>query len=467
MNCLAQPGTIDPTFNSGNGPQRINYGNFEDALISRSTLLPDGKIIVTGQFKYFDGNPASLIARLNSDGSFDTTFNSSGTGFDSNLPWNSGYMPTKVVAQPDGKILVIGDFRTYNGIPTQNFIRLNSDGTIDNSFNYIDPNYLYSYSGISTITVMPNGKILLSRWNYQNFVTQLLRLNSDGSIDTTFNIQSGFDDGIRDVKLQADGKILVAGDFNNIGGFWKPKIARLNSDSTVDTTFVINAGFNNTVTQIEIAPDGSIFASTYSTTFDNIPVKRIVKLVPSGYLDFSFSMINPELTFLNGSDFILMQNGQLFVLGVLLTNGAWNYNAGMFNSDGSFDNTFLNVFENNVNGALLQPDVKLVCFGNFNNYNGQSAKRMVRINGYPTLATSDFHHDALSVYPNPATNLINFKTTNDFTLEKLIVTDLTGKVILVQTENTNQINIENLSTGMYFITAISGANKYQSKFIKQ
>lgn len=83
------------------------------------------------------------------------------------------------------------------------------------------------------------------------------------------------------------------------------------------------------------------------------------------------------------------------------------------------------------------------------------------------LSIPDFQQNGLVVYPNPATNLINIKTAGDVAIEQLEVTDVAGKIVMTQISNTNQINTENLSAGVYFIQAISGKNKYQSKFIKQ
>ena len=477
--CLAQqPGSFDTTFNVGIGPQYVIYSGgdsyLNDALIRHSALLPDGKIIVIGQFKYFDGNSTSKIARLNADGSFDNTFNSSGTGFDSNLPWNSEAGPREIIAQPDGKILVSGNFKSYNGILKRLLIRLNSDGSIDDSFYFYNtPLYDYSYhNSISDVYVMSNGKILVAgTFGYYNntnltIKNQLLRLNSDGSLDTTFNIQNSYDGYIADIKLQADDKILVAGQFDNISSFWYPKIARLNSDGTVDTTFIIYAGFNNSVKNIEIAPDGGIYVGGPFTTFDNAPVQHIIKLLPGGYRDFTFTIGAPEITPPFGDDyFILMPNGQLFLFGSFIFNGNWNYNAGMFNADGSFDYSFLNVFENYVSG-FAQPDGKIVCYGSFNSYDGHTAKRIVRING-PSLATNDFDQIKATVFPNPSSSEIHLTGFQEGDLiDLIIITDMTGKEIVRRVDMPNKINVENLASGMYLLQAFSNSIKTTTKFIK-
>lgn len=85
-----------------------------------------------------------------------------------------------------------------------------------------------------------------------------------------------------------------------------------------------------------------------------------------------------------------------------------------------------------------------------------------------TLATEDFNpNPEIVIYPNPTKSILNIDSNNNIYLDKVIITDLTGKIILVQTENTSKINVENLSIGVYIVQAYSGKNKYQNKFVKQ
>jgi hypothetical protein len=85
-----------------------------------------------------------------------------------------------------------------------------------------------------------------------------------------------------------------------------------------------------------------------------------------------------------------------------------------------------------------------------------------------TLATNDFDFDKeIFIYPNPTSSVLNINSNNNITLDKVIITDLTGKIILEQTQNTSKINVENLSIGVYIVQVYSGKNKYQNKFIKQ
>jgi hypothetical protein len=82
------------------------------------------------------------------------------------------------------------------------------------------------------------------------------------------------------------------------------------------------------------------------------------------------------------------------------------------------------------------------------------------------LGTTNYGNVINSLYPNPANSLLNIMTNNNTVLDKTVVTDLTGKILIVQTQNTNQINVENLSNGIYIIEAFSGDEKTVKKFIK-
>ncbi len=84
------------------------------------------------------------------------------------------------------------------------------------------------------------------------------------------------------------------------------------------------------------------------------------------------------------------------------------------------------------------------------------------------LAINDLNfNDTISIYPNPTANQINIQTSNGILLDKIIITDLTGKKVVEQTQNTNQVSVEKLATGIYILIGYSEGNKFQEKFTKQ
>ena len=263
-------GTIDDTF-------QVTVSNYDNySYIQGIEKQADGKIIIAGQFDSVNGSPAYSIARLNSDGTIDATFNNNRLIYSSEKQdgvWrtDSQHYTNVIKLQPDGKILVGG----YFYVPSVNMyglIRLNSDGTIDETFiNGLDENgqptldsndnliYGGTFEDPFAIDLQSDGKILVggSQWNgwfldgsnidWQNPpTTAIYRLNSDGTLDDTFSVGSAFwkseqESGpyskIHTIKVDHTGKILVGGKFIKFGNQPANNILRLNSDGTLDTAF--------------------------------------------------------------------------------------------------------------------------------------------------------------------------------------------------------------------------------------
>jgi uncharacterized delta-60 repeat protein len=179
-----------------------------------------------------------------------------------------------VVVQADGRILVSGDFTTLGGggigTTTRNFIgRLNEDGTLDASF---DPG---ANNNVLAMAVQADGKILVGGFftslggggfgtNTRNFIG---RLNADGTLDTTFD--PGADSSVFAIAVQADGKVLVGGNFTTLGGggtgtVMRNSIGRLNADGSLDTSF--DPGANSDVLSLLEQADGKILVGGNFTT---------------------------------------------------------------------------------------------------------------------------------------------------------------------------------------------------------
>src|SRR5690606_5337296 len=217
------------------------------------------------------------LVRLNSNGTLDTSFYVE--------PEFNDYVQS-VILQPDGKILVGGNFTTFNGTAQNRIARLNSDGTLDTSFN-IGTGF---NEWVRRITLQPDGKILVGGgFTAFNGTAQnsLVRLNSDGTLDTSFNLGGGFDNVVTPITLQPDGKILVGGSFTTFNGTAQNRIARLNSDGTLDTSFNIGTGFNSFVPSIALQPDGKILVGGNFTVFNGTTQNRITRLNSDGTLDTS------------------------------------------------------------------------------------------------------------------------------------------------------------------------------------
>lgn len=250
------------------------------AAVTAVALQPDGKVLLGGYFATANGQARNRMARLNSDGSLDTSF------ADPQLTAVSGYAVGTIYPQPDGKILIGGYFNSIGGQGKMFGARLEQNGSVDNSFNF-------TVSGpVEQFTIQPDGKILIC--GFISFVNGeprrgIARINPDGSLDPTFGNTAIPSGSISAFGLQTDGKIVVGGSFSTISGHERRDLARLNSDSTFDTTFQdVNANFGGsftTISSVLIQPDGKILVGGQFITVGRQTRKNLVRLLPNGTLD--------------------------------------------------------------------------------------------------------------------------------------------------------------------------------------
>ena len=277
---LLTTGARDTGFSIGTG-----FG-FSTAPIPISlTIQSDGKILVGGTFTSYNGTTQNYLTRLNTDGTRDTGFNLQGVGF------NNG--TRGIAVQSDGKIIVSGIFTTYNSATQNRLIRLNSDGTKDTGFS-VGTGF---NGGATAVAIQSTGKIVVGGlFTTYNGTTSnyIARLNTDGTIDTTFttNIGTGFGSGssIFSIAVQSDDKILVGGIFTSFNGTTQNRIIRLNSDGTRDTSFVTGTGFNDSTFAIDIQSDGNIIVGGQFSSYNGSSVGYgIAKLSSSGALNATFT----------------------------------------------------------------------------------------------------------------------------------------------------------------------------------
>ena len=254
-------------------------GSGFNATVNAIALQADGKIFVGGWFTSYNGVTENYLIRLNANGTKDATFNT-GTGFNA--------VVRATALQTDGKILVGGSFTSYNGVTENHLIRLNADGTKDATFS--------TGTGFNAIVfaiaLQADGKILVGGFfTAYNGVTEnhLIRLNADGTKDATFNTGTGFNAFVRAIVPQADGKILVGGGFNSYNGVTENRIIRLNADGTKDATFNTGTGFNNWVNAIAPQADGKILVGGQFTSCKGVTENGIIPLNADGTKDAAFN----------------------------------------------------------------------------------------------------------------------------------------------------------------------------------
>jgi uncharacterized delta-60 repeat protein len=285
-------GTPDLSFGAL-GKVRTPFPSSFTAVPNQMLLQPDGKIVVAGtENQEFQQRIA--LARYNSDGSLDTTFD--GDGLVITAVFGGGPCGAYAMAiGPDGKITINGS--AYN-FPESRFytaiVRYNTNGSLDTSFDG---------DGILTSLTIPGGKMIIQpdgKMVIGSGAFTLTRLNTNGSFDTSFgtggtvSTSMGGTASLSQLVLMPDGRILAGGNVNS-GSSSDFALARYNSDGSLDTSFdgdgkVIASltAVNDVVADILIQADGKIVAGGYSSTPDDIRDLALARFNPDGSLDSSY-----------------------------------------------------------------------------------------------------------------------------------------------------------------------------------
>ena len=145
---------------------------------------------------------------------------------------------------------------------------------------------------VNCITVDPStGKIYIggafTSWN-GTLINRIARLNTDGTLDTSFNPGAGFNDLVQVIKLDSSGKLYVGGNFTLYDGITNNRIIKLNTDGTKDATFDNTTGFNNTVQYIKLDSLGGIYVVGLFTLYKSVTNNCIIKLNTDGTKDATF-----------------------------------------------------------------------------------------------------------------------------------------------------------------------------------
>lgn len=344
-------------------------------------MQPDGKAVIGGNFTTVNGQTRNYVARLNLNGTTDTTFPVA----------TPNLSVTQVLRQPDGKIIVTGGFTTFNGTAHGRIVRLNADGTIDPTF--VAP--VGTDNTILAVALMSNGQILIGGdFTTYNGVAKpnIARLNSDGSLDPSFtvslvpNTASG---SVRVLVPQTSGTIYVGGGFSSVSGATRNSIARLNANGTLDTTFNPGTADYTFVNSILPLASGQVMVGGSFVSFAGPPNRNaLARLNSNGTLDTTF---NANLATSNNVYQMMPQTGgRIILIGSITTVGGTPHGGIVrINADGTSDATFNtgNTGSNGtINCAALQPDGKILIGGQFLSYNGVNQPTLARLNGLPFTA---------------------------------------------------------------------------------
>lgn len=293
---LLPDGGVDTSFNVG-GVGTARHPSLSNNIGHAAAIQTDGKILVGGDFYYYNGVQKLGIARLLSNGTVDATFNPT----ELNTYFRS--VVHSITVQPDGKIILLGVFSPpVAGATAKNIVRLNANGTLDAGFlagdtagtiNYQDLD-VSIYSPLTRATVQPDGKIVVvggfTKYNGTN-TKCIVRLLSNGQIDPTFNTTTGVDRGINTVIMEpVTNKIIIGGEFTTFNGSAVKKMIRLNTNGTWDTTFSIGSGTTdlpgssscpfcyNHIRALKLQPDGKVIVGGRFKTFNGLSAGFVTRI---------------------------------------------------------------------------------------------------------------------------------------------------------------------------------------------
>ena len=424
---LNADGTADASFDAGSGPDYTGgFTGIDDVL-----PLPNGKMLVVGYFERFSGVQARSIVQLNADGTIDTSFRS-GIGTDGEI--------ITVAPVDNGQFLIGGYFSSYDTHACNSLARLNADGSFDSTFR---TSFLASSSTVYTINVRPTGQLLIAgslasadlpngkaglvrllsnglrdysfgspypldgsanvgsffgnvvavqtdgKILVQPFQFPLMRLNENGTPDLSYHPGDDVKNTPHSLTLLRSGKLLLPGYSTNFDGILDRPLIRLNADGSTDSSFQPLIQLNATISNLIRQPDGKLLISGSFSEINGQPARRLARLTADNKLDEAFSS-----TFANDIDqginsLVLQPDGRILIATGPIVRRLL--------PDGQPDNNFIAAPFAEDSKVLLQPDGRILVSGNFTFYGGNQVGRLVRL-------TATGAHDPTFVVPTNGEN---------------------------------------------------------------
>ncbi len=471
-------GSLDTTFNH-TGIVTTTFGTHD--LAFGIAIQSDGKIVAAGST---DANPnqSFALSRYNTNGTLDTTF---GTGGKTTTDLGSSFFGSRaeaVFVQPDGKIVATG--HSAGGTGEYTLVRYNSNGTLDNAFGTAGIVTIpFNYQAYAS-ALQPDGKIIAAGTGSGSFA--VVRYNTNGTLDNAFGTSGvattiiGSNATVYGVALQVDGKIIAAG-----GTSTAFAIARYKTDGVIDSTFGVNGivtttiGTSSAAYSVLLQLDGKIVAGGASSS-GSATIFALARYTTTGTLDASFGT-GGFVTTTVGSSSSYALGISLQADGKIVASGyAGNAVAlARYDANGALDNIFgtggivttsigSGSISSRANAVALQTDEKIVVAGYTGISTGTEHFLIVRYNSINTTGIADISDNiGISIYPNPADDLINISSRN--IIKEIVVTDLMGKEIYSKEILSREpaIDIRQFPSGIYLLQVKTEKNTFNKTIIIQ
>ena len=356
----------------GSADASFKIGTGTDGDVRELLIQPDGKILAAGRFTTFDGIAHRNIVRLNPDGSVDDSFGFQGVG------------PIRAMAlQDDGGIFVAGD-SMLRGHPRDHIMRLAADGGVDKTFNY---NAKLNFA-IRAVALEAHGNVIAGGdFTTENGKEQnrKMQFGPDGKPDDEYDANVFTSATDLTITRQPDGKILVGGAFTQFNNANAGHIVRLDGYGTLDRHFNTGTGADGNVAAIAVQKDGAILIAGNFSNVNGQPYAHLARLNPDGTVDVTFAIGAGADK--NVRAVAVQPDGKILVAGDFMNfaNVPCRYIVRL-NADGSVDKSFDT--GSGASGPIgciaVQPDGKIVLGGNFTRFNGGNYAGIVRLNGTVT-----------------------------------------------------------------------------------
>jgi len=361
-------GSLDLSYDPGSGA---------DYRVDAIVLRPGGGAVIAGGFRRINGLTRPHVAALTGNGSVDASFGSS-------LEFKYGVRA--LVRQPDGCLLIGGEFNTVDSTNRNRLARLLPDGLLDVSFRAHPRENFSPTNGpndtVFALALQPDGKVVAGgAFTAVNGTAAkcLARFLGDGTQDVAFSVGEGPDGPVYALALQPDGRLLVGGGFQSVQGQPRPGVARLETDGRLDGSFVPGNGWGGTVLALALPSDGGVLVGGTLTWTEGATPRNVIRLDAAGRLEPGLAVEGPD----GPVHCLALQSDGRLVLGGAFSHvsGLPRHNLARVHPDGSLDASFNAGSGPNgdVYALAVQPDGDLLIGGLFATVDGQPRAGIARL----------------------------------------------------------------------------------------